>query len=176
MLDLASASAPRTLTFAPRSSIAELRSAPKGSAGRLHAALTDWRLKREPGVPREVDPGILRHLGDEGIDERTPHRLGVDGGEMRSRQQSPHHLPGPARVNEIVYNQHPASLPVPACKDALRDPFEHFEFALLGGIAITLDADCLDDSQVEFTCHNGGRDKATACDANDRVKRTRIGQ
>ena len=37
------------------------------------------------GVPGKEDPGVLRHSGDEGINQRTPHRFGVDGGEMRVR-------------------------------------------------------------------------------------------
>src|SRR5882672_4046677 len=55
-----------------------------GSA--LLAAVLDGRLEREAGVPGEEDPGVLRHLGDEGIDHRLAQRLGVDAGEMRLGQ------------------------------------------------------------------------------------------
>src|SRR5712691_20829 len=48
-------------------------------------AVADRRLERERGIPGKEDPGVLRHFGDEGVDQRTPHRLGVHRCEMRIR-------------------------------------------------------------------------------------------
>src|SRR5581483_4113925 len=70
--------------------------APSISAG------ADRRLKRKSGVPRKIDPGILRHLGDEGVDQRPAHGLGIDSGEMRRRQQIPYDARGLARIDQIV--------------------------------------------------------------------------
>ena len=49
----------------------------------LRRAVPHRRLERQPGVPRKENPGVLRHFGDEGVDQRLAHRLGVDRGEMR---------------------------------------------------------------------------------------------
>jgi len=38
----------------------------------------DRCLKTQADVPREIDPGVPRNLGDEGIDEGPPQRLGID--------------------------------------------------------------------------------------------------
>src|SRR5262245_66024646 len=60
----------------------------------LQPALANRRLKGEPGVPRKEDPGVLRHLGNESVDHRAAHRLGVNGGEVRLGQQVAHELGG----------------------------------------------------------------------------------
>ena len=52
-----------------------------------------------------MDPGVLRHFRNVGIDQRTPLWLGVDGGEMGVRQQRAHQPAGLAGVDEIVDDQ-----------------------------------------------------------------------
>src|SRR5215217_5762235 len=37
--------------------------------GKARPSRTDRRLERERGIPGKVNPGILRHFGDEGIDQ-----------------------------------------------------------------------------------------------------------
>src|SRR5438132_372160 len=41
-------------------------------------------------VPGEQDPGVLADLGDEGVDQRPPRRLGVDRREVRLGQHLAH--------------------------------------------------------------------------------------
>ena len=54
-----------------------------------------------------MDPGVLRHFGNEGIDQRLALRLGVDGREMRVGHHRTHQPPGLAGVDEIVDDQQP---------------------------------------------------------------------
>src|ERR1051325_4895296 len=72
----------------------------------LGPAFADRRQERKPGVPGKIDPGVLRYLGDEGVDQRPAHRLGVDGCEMRAGQQLAHHLRGLSGVDQVVDDQH----------------------------------------------------------------------
>src|ERR1700730_2833156 len=54
---------------------------PRCKAGPTSSALArpgDRRLITQAKVPREIDPGVLRNLGNEGIDEGPPQRLGID--------------------------------------------------------------------------------------------------
>src|SRR5579863_7982146 len=46
------------------------------------SALINRRLERQAHVPGEINPGVLRHFGDERVNHRPSLRLGVDGGEM----------------------------------------------------------------------------------------------
>ena len=84
-----------------------------------------WNAR--PSVPGKIDPGVLRHLGDEGVDHRPAHRLGVDGGEMRLRQDVAHDLGGLAGVDQVVDDQH--ALPAPAAEldDRVGHALEHAE-------------------------------------------------
>src|ERR1700733_12185021 len=72
----------------------------------LQPSFANRRLERQPGVPGKVDPGVLGHFGNEGVDQRPAHGLGVDRGEMRARQQRANDLGGLAGVDEIVDDQH----------------------------------------------------------------------
>src|SRR4051812_42092539 len=72
------------------------------TAEKSRRAVADRRLERQRGIPRKKDPGVLRHLGDEGIDQRPAFGLGVDGGEMRVRHHLAHQPPGLAGVDEII--------------------------------------------------------------------------
>src|SRR6185312_11029946 len=71
----------------------------------LPPSRTDRRLERQCGIPGKVNPGVLRHFGDEGIDQRLALGLGVDGGEMRVRHHRTHQPPGLAGVDEVVDDQ-----------------------------------------------------------------------
>jgi hypothetical protein len=66
----------------------------------------DRRLERQAHIPRELDPSVLRDLGDERIDHRPAERFGVDGGEMGLGQHFPHDFSGRAGVDEVVDDQH----------------------------------------------------------------------
>ena len=67
--------------------------------------LGDRLLIGEAEIPREIDPGVLRNLGHEGVDQRAALRLGVDGGEMRLRQHGAHEARGLAGVGQVVDDQ-----------------------------------------------------------------------
>src|SRR5262249_29163320 len=73
--------------------------------GPLHFVVLDRRLEGKPRIPGEIDPGILRHFGDERVDHGPPHGLGIDGGEMRLGEDGPHHLGGPAERDQIIHDQ-----------------------------------------------------------------------
>src|SRR5579863_6436376 len=107
---------PRLPVNIPRSGVAMI--SPDGvtrfcsGIGRARAAMSrravaDRRLERQRGVPWEEYPGVLRDLGDEGIDQRPALRLGIDRGEMRLRHHVAHQPPGLAGVDEIVDDQEP---------------------------------------------------------------------
>src|SRR6185437_15721879 len=68
----------------------------------LFAAFPDWRLEGEPGIPGKINPGVLRDFRDERVDKGATHRLGIDRGEMRIRQQVAHDARGLAGVDEVV--------------------------------------------------------------------------
>ena len=69
----------------PRPRIVDADAVGFGLHGGQAHRFADRRLEGQPHIPREVDPGVLRHLGDEGVDQRPAHRLGIDGREMRLR-------------------------------------------------------------------------------------------
>src|SRR5262249_11223023 len=66
----------------------------------------DRRLEGKAGVPWEEYPGVLGYFGDEGIDQRAPHRLGVDRGKMRIWQQVAYHTRGLAGVDQVVDDEY----------------------------------------------------------------------
>jgi hypothetical protein len=49
------------------------------------AAVPDRLDILEVEIPGKKDPGVLRHLGDEGMAHRRALRLGIDGGKVRVR-------------------------------------------------------------------------------------------
>src|SRR5262249_36051281 len=100
----------------------------------LQPGLADRRLERQSGVPREEDPGVLRDLGDEGVDHRPAHRLGIDGGEMRLRQNLAHHFCGLAGVDQVVDDQHALPAAAAEADDVVGDRLENAHLALLGVI------------------------------------------
>ena len=59
----------------------------------------------ERGVPGKVNPGILRHFGDERVDQRAPQRLGVDRRKMGIRQHAAHQPGGLAGIDEVIDDQ-----------------------------------------------------------------------
>src|SRR5215471_10383838 len=71
----------------------------------LVPTLADRRLECEARIPREIDPGVLRHLGDEGVDQWPAHGLCVDRSKMGLRQHVAHHARGFAGVDQVVDNK-----------------------------------------------------------------------
>src|SRR6516165_6376077 len=53
-------------------------------------------------VPGEEDPGVLAHLGDEGVDRRPARGFRIDRGEMRLGQQRADGLCGDAGIDQVV--------------------------------------------------------------------------
>src|ERR1700692_2046505 len=68
-------------------------------------AIADRRLERQRGIPGEENPGVLRYLGDESIDQRTPHLFAMHGCEMGCGQHLANQPSGLAGVHEIVDDQ-----------------------------------------------------------------------
>src|SRR5882757_8605073 len=93
---------------------------------RLRRAVADWRLKRQRGIPGEEDPGVLRYLGDVGVDQRPALRLGIDRGEMRIGEQLAHQLAGLAGIDEVVDDQKPLAGAAAELGGLLRNTLEHF--------------------------------------------------
>src|SRR5215467_8945353 len=87
----------------------------------LVPTLADRRLECEARIPREIDPGVLRHLGDESVNRWPAHGLCVDRGKMRLRQHVAHDTRGFAGVDQVVDNQNTLPLRV-QCRHLWRDP------------------------------------------------------
>src|SRR5579871_6357813 len=151
---------------APRS-FAETPKKPLPIGGRpymteeAHALFSDRRLKRQRGVPRKMNPGVLRDFGDEGVDQRPSLRLGVDGGEMRVRNQLAHQPPGLAGIDEVIDDQESLAGALAELGDIRRDALEHFQVALLG-VIVTCDADGIDDANAKFARDDGRRHQTAA--------------
>ena len=58
-------------------------------------------------VPGKIDPGVLRHFGDERVDQRPALRLGVDGRRNAPPASSRAPAGGLAGVDEVVDDQQP---------------------------------------------------------------------
>src|SRR3546814_5581380 len=95
--------------------------------------LDDRRHRLQGRVPREQDPGVLAHLGDETVDQGTARRLGVDRGEMGLRHQLAHLAGSLAGVYQVVDQQ-------PALAVVL-DRFQHLHVALGVVVAVADDAE-----------------------------------
>jgi len=91
-----------------RCAIAHLRSG-ANAPSRNDSSITPRRrgsaLERQRGIPRKENPGVLRHLGDESIDQRTPHRLAYTVAKCASGSMSRTSRPVLPGVHEIVDDQ-----------------------------------------------------------------------
>src|ERR1700704_5547316 len=135
----------------------------------------DRRLEGKSRVPGEIDPGVLRHFGDIGVDHRPAHRLCIDGREMRLRQELAYDLGGLAGVDEIIDDQHALAPTAADADDVARNVLEHLELAL-AGVIVARHADRLDQADVEFARDDRGRDQAAAGHADDRLERAGAGE
>jgi hypothetical protein len=136
---------------------------------------TDRRLERQARIPWKIDPGILRDLGDERVDQGASHRLCIHSGEMRVRQQVAHDARGLAGIDQVVDDQHALSLRVQP-RHLGRDAFDHRNVALVVVIAVAQDRYGLDHSHVEFARNDGRRHQTAARDANNCIKRSGVVQ
>ena len=94
-------------------------------------------------IPGEVDPGILRHFGDKGINQRPSRGLGIDGGEMRVGQEVGRTLrPCRCRSDRRRSDAFAAEL------DEVRHSLHHPQVALVLIVLIALDANGLDEPQI----------------------------
>src|SRR5271170_6578362 len=137
----------------------------------LQPGLVDRRLEGKPRIPRKVDPGILRHLGNVGVDQWATHGLGVNGGKMRARHDFAHHFGGLAGVDEVVDQKNPGPLPAAKRDDPRRYALEHRQVALIGA-HIARHANRLDQLDAEFARNDGRRHQTAAGDADDGFERT----
>src|SRR6267154_3516895 len=94
-------------------------------------AVADRRLKRERGIPGKEDPGGLRHFGDESVDQRPPHRFGINRCEMRVRNHLAHQPPGLAGVDEIIDDQQSLASAAAEFRGVSRNALENLQVALL---------------------------------------------
>src|ERR1700756_4098560 len=109
-------------------------------ATRSRRAVADRRLERQRGVPGKEDPGVLRHLGDVGVDQRAALGLGIDSCEMRVGQHLAHQLAGLAGIDEVVDDQKALAGAAAELGGLLRNALEHFQVALLV-VVVAGDAD-----------------------------------
>jgi O-antigen ligase len=105
--------------------------------------------------------------------QRAAHRLGIDGGEMRTGQELAHHLGGFSGVDQIVDDQHALAAEL---DDRIRYGLEHGEFALRLVVVVALDADRLDQPNIELARDDRGRDEPAARDGDNRGERPRRGE
>src|SRR5579862_2425848 len=139
------------------------------------AALADRRREGGRGVPGKIDPGVLRDFGDEGVDQRPAHRLGIDRGEVRGGENIAHNARGFSGVDQVVDDEHALALPAHR-GDFRANALHHLDVALVLVIVIARDAHGLDDAHVEYARHDRGRHQAAAGDADDRLERPRLVQ
>src|SRR5208283_2640472 len=59
-------------------------------------------LKTQAQVPRKIDPGVLRYLGDKRVHEGTPERLCIDCRDMCLGQNRTNEFDRRARIGKIV--------------------------------------------------------------------------
>src|SRR5207302_1187955 len=101
----------------------------------------DRRDELRLDIPGKEDPGVLAHLGDEGVDQRAPGRLGVDRGEMRLGQKLAHDPRSVAGIDQIVDDE----IALAIAGDAL----QHRDLAL-DAVSIARDADRVDEADIEL--------------------------
>ncbi|GCC45564.1 hypothetical protein chiPu_0029711, partial [Chiloscyllium punctatum] len=142
-----------------------------GRGDSLGRPILDRRLERQRGVPGEENPGVLRHLGDVGVDQRPPLRLGVDRGEMRVGQHLAHHPAGLAGVDKVVDDQQSLAGAAAELGGLLRNALEHLQVALLV-MVVARDADRIDDPQAELARHDRRRHQPAAGDRDHRMERS----
>src|SRR5450631_2514529 len=111
----------------------------------------DRRLKTEAKIPGEIDPGVLRHLGDEGIDERTAERLCIDRRDMRLGQYRANEFDRRARIGEIIDDEQAFAA---AAHGLRQNAFQDFRFALGFLANIADDAKRFDDPHIELARDN----------------------
>src|SRR5215831_21220935 len=141
----------------------------------LQAGLTNRRLERKPGIPGEIDPGVLRHFGDERVDHRPAHRLGIDRGEMGARQYPTHNFRGLAGIDQVVDDEN-ARAPATAARDhAGGDVFENLQISL-AGVIVARHAYRLDHADAKLARHDRSRYEAATGDADHRLERARPAQ
>src|ERR1700730_3587784 len=118
---------------------------PHGKARLTSSALArsgDRRLKTQAEVPREIDPGVLRYLGNEGIDECAPQRLGIDRCDTRLGQDLARALYSRAVSAQPGQTEQP---PPASARGLLKIFFYFFSLPLFLPRRIPRDTDCLDD-------------------------------
>src|SRR5262249_2391413 len=141
----------------------------------LVPTLADRRLECEARVPREIDPGVLRHLGDEGVDQWPAHGLCVDRGKMRLRQHVAHHARGFAGVAHAVVNN-TVLLLRPQFLHLVRYSLELRYLPLFLVVAIAQHGDRFDHPHVQLACDDRRGHKPAARDADDRLERAGLMQ
>src|SRR5258705_1241732 len=97
-------------------------------------AIADRRLKRERGIPGKEDPGVLRHFGDESVDQRPSHRFCIHRGAMRIHDHVAHQPPGLAAVAKLVDDQQSLASAAAEFRGVSRNALENLQVALLGWI------------------------------------------
>src|SRR5262249_51410499 len=100
---------PRSLPQRPRSPADDVVSALcllPSAIFLLVAPFADRRLERQARIPGKIDPGVLRHLRDERVDQRTPHRLRIDGCKVSIRQEVTDDTRGLSCIDKIIDDQY----------------------------------------------------------------------
>ena len=138
--------------------------------------MRDRGLEHEPHVPWKVDPGVLAHLGDEGVDQRPPGGFGVHGRVMAFGHHLADQPRGLAGVDQVVDHQDRRALPAGKIDDRAADRLQHLEAALLPVVVVGGDADRLDQTNAELARDDRRRHQPAARDADDRLPRALPGK
>ena len=138
---------------------------PHGAAPRVRRA-GDRRRELRLDVPGEEDPGVLADLGDEGVDQRPPRRLGIDRGEMRLGQHLAHGARGVAGIDQIVDDEQ-------AGRRRPRSAFSTVT-APCGAVVIARDAHRIDEADIELARDDRRRHQPAARHRDDAVPRPEL--
>src|SRR5438477_2080247 len=143
------------------------------SQASLQPAFADRRLEGKPGIPGKIDPGILRYFGDEGVDQRAAHGLGVNRGKMSLGEKVAHEPRSVAGIDQVVDDQN--ALAAPAFRGRKPNALEQAHVASIG-MFVARDAYGIDHAKPELARDNRGRYESAARDRNDRIERPGSGE
>src|ERR1700730_25867 len=132
-----------------------------GAAETLLARPGNRCLETQAKIPGEIDPCVLRNLGNESIDDWATERFCIDGRDMSLWQGRPNKFYRRARVGEIIDNEE--TLSALTCS-LWQNTFQNHDFFLSLHSGIAHDADRVDDPHIELARNNCCRHQPAPCD------------
>src|SRR5205823_11552687 len=122
-----------------------------------------------------MDPGVLRDFSNEGIEQRTTHRLRIDGREVRFGQESAHEPRGPAGIDQVVNDQYAFAATTARRHDIERYALDETDVAP-PRMLVARDTNRIYKADAKFARHDRGRNEAAARYADNDVERPLIRQ